>query len=88
MSGHTKGPWRVSKKPDIYFIHGAGCLFIADLVNNNSPEQEANANLVAAAPDLLEALKAIYQDAIARSTEVPSPIVEAVCAAIAKAEGK
>lgn len=47
-----------------------------------------NALLWSAAPELLEALKALYQDAIDRSTEVPSRIVDAVVTAIARAEGR
>ncbi len=56
-------------------------------------EGEANARLIAAAPELLEALKAaVSQVHLTNSSEPMSPDVKRVfdqcCAAIAKAEGK
>lgn len=62
---HTKGPW-VAKKHDAlaYFIGHEGtniglCGFYAD--NERTPEEaEANARLIAAAPELLECLKVCW----------------------------
>jgi hypothetical protein len=51
-------------------------------------EKQANAHLIAAAPELLYALKELLRDAIERSTEVPTPVYDRVLAAIAKAEGR
>ena len=48
------------------------------------PEREANARLISAAPDLLEALKAVK----ARRIAWPKEIELMVVAAIAKAEGE
>lgn len=92
MSGYTKGPWRVSTKPDVMFIHGAGALFIADLVNNHNPEQEANARLIAAAPELLEALKGAQEELrlirMKDTNAVYNPTIRILMElAIAKAEG-
>ena len=63
MSGFTKGPWKISA--DGKFVSGADkdCrAFIAHLVVNSDTmftigRSEANARLIASAPDLLEALQ-------------------------------
>lgn len=52
---------------------------------NNTAEAEANARLIAAAPELMEALKVIIDDP---KSEVPSGLYIAARAAIAKAEGR
>ena len=54
---YTPGPWKLFKDTgnDVYQItDGHGAVVIADFVNKD------NADLIAAAPDLLEACKAIY----------------------------
>jgi hypothetical protein len=56
MSEHTKGPWEVSttKDPDggeDWTCVDAGCWNVADLGNTHNAE--ANARLIASAPDLL-----------------------------------
>lgn len=67
---HTKGPWRVSKNGEINYIladspyESGRSFFIADIQNiadgkNNAkllPQAEANAHLIAAAPDMYELL--------------------------------
>ena len=57
MNGHTPGPWRTSWSY-------AGCWLVycsddpkASSHTHFSPEREADARLIAAAPDLLEALQ-------------------------------
>lgn len=63
MSGHTPGPWRADDCDSIVSARGilaasddlrAACWYVSDPV-----ERRANALLMAAAPDLLEALKAL-----------------------------
>ena len=80
MSKHTPGPWKVE--------HGGVNSFDVWLEGWKVPkltENEANAQLIAAAPDMLEALE------MARDARSPG---EKICAsamrgrAIAKAEGK
>lgn len=61
MSGHTPGPWCVdipNNRHGHSGIHG-GDYVIADLQNDCPLNQTANALLIAAAPDLLEAARAV-----------------------------
>jgi hypothetical protein len=58
MSEHTKGPWEISKignNYDQYVVYAEADTRGANIVN--TVEGEANARLIAAAPDLLEACK-------------------------------
>jgi hypothetical protein len=58
-SKHTPGPWTVGKSDAGFSIY-AGDLLIVDLVSGIlDDEADANASLIAAAPDLLEALHQI-----------------------------
>ena len=84
MSKHTPGPWFTSQPNE-----GGGTLIkpipgqvIAqcDLM----PEMEANAHLVAAAPELLYALESIVE----MNPELPMGMIEAADDAIAKARGE
>lgn len=83
MSEHTPGPWEVEGGPkpgmpgrNPYRIDAPGHVGLAIGI-----ESEADANLFAAAPDLLEAAKAMleYDDSISRKS---------LRKAIAKAEGR
>lgn len=62
MSGHTKGPWRirVNSHDDQDTCDKSICGDIFVLAEMKGPQyshQEANARLIAAAPDLLDALQ-------------------------------
>jgi hypothetical protein len=68
MSKHTPGPWAISSGDFILQNHaavdapkhGALALVVWKMEDDGrSPECEANARLIAAAPDLLEALKGL-----------------------------
>lgn len=109
MSKHTPGPWTVDpaarpghvdkiKSGGVAFV-GVGCT----TVGGNQTEQSANARLIAAAPDLLEACRLglrLGEIAVRAGMlhETPDSFVEEVVenhhglktirAAIAKAEGK
>ena len=70
MNTHTPGPWRyIARDPEcripfgIEFVSGrSSVLPIADICDNPIPEErEANAQLIAAAPELLEAMKDMLQ---------------------------
>jgi hypothetical protein len=68
MSNHTPGPWKVSRRFDVYQdtqTPGVGGTFIASTKGvSELPESvnqvcEADAKLIAAAPELLKALRDI-----------------------------
>ena len=92
MTKHTPGPWILVKAPRsrTWELSAQGWKQFANVYGNTDPELnrqgEANARLIAAAPDLLEALKAIRQ-AFQSGTAmfVAQDMAEA---AIAKAEGR
>lgn len=86
---HTPGPWHVGKDHEAgiskgYFVGGGGCVR-ANMVGP-AGNQEANARLIAAAPDILEALRQMVANAEADGKTYRSCYTQAV-AAIAKAEG-
>ena len=91
MSRHTSGPWIVESLVDGYDIHApeSGC-FVA---TTSDPEmvwgavtRKVDAHLIAAAPELLEALEALVMD---ESKEyIPTRLWDAARAAIAKAKGE
>lgn len=102
---HTRAPWRISDenpkiiKQDFSMIgsnHGAivACACGYDNTVFYPPEEQAiaNARLIAAAPELLEALKAmidaerVYESGLRSSEELDA--LEKAHAAIAKATGR
>jgi hypothetical protein len=83
MSGtkHTPGPWRVEHGRTVQ-IHG-GNHWIATLKCGSCPAHEiGNARLIAAAPEMYEALRAIVDDLQGLTHE---PTVRAI---LAKIEGE
>lgn len=88
---HTPGPWSTAEWPSRekdYIRVFAGTTYVGSVGNSDDPFErtEANARLIAAAPDLLAALKLILQS-------IPSEMFgdyesDAAYAAIAKAEGE
>jgi hypothetical protein len=98
MAKHTPGPWRVGKNG--LTISGGDCWRVADVFRSvtDDPElgdsiNEANARLIAAAPDLLAMVKRALRDVEARcraqgiNVDMNVDVVN-YRAAIAKAEGK
>jgi len=82
---HTKGPWFVHSKKEY--------IAITAKETEGNPKwdiarswEDANARLISAAPELLEALKHARQQLIALCSEYDVP--NSVNLAIAKAEGK
>lgn len=93
---HTPGPWTHAGQGDITGIedNGAGCGMVdvcAVYLRTVPGRFEANAHLIAAAPDLLAACKAVMHDYENFLWECrplsESPCIEVVLAAIKKAEG-
>lgn len=50
MAGHTPGPWAVDRENDVLSDGGD---FVAAVFGDETCREEANARLIAAAPDLL-----------------------------------
>jgi len=89
MSKHTPGPWEIKRHPDscYKYISAPEHLALAQVVwcveeEDRSPACEANAYLIAAAPDLLEALE------IALDCAGDAWWAEKAESAIAKAKGE
>lgn len=93
MSKHTPGPWEYFKNKTHAVIsteklYDYGRPTIAKIWPGSCKESEANARLIAAAPEMLEALKNIQSNA---KGTMPPFLLEAIMVAeyvIAKAEGK
>lgn len=103
MSAHTPGPWHVTAGPYPREIRADDGPFIASVydVAVTYGERNANARVLAAAPELLEALKAMLEEletaevtldqqfrCLGDPPRQPSAAVVAATTAIAKAEGR
>ncbi|MBF0151730.1 MAG: hypothetical protein HQL84_17060 [Magnetococcales bacterium] len=95
MSEHTPGPWTVTRHRDGsggYLITDSKVVIRATTYGCNTHEEEnANAHIIAAAPELLEALESLVdQVALHLSAFRVGPLdtnIEAAKAVIAKARG-
>ena len=68
---HTPAPWKAEKNPEKYnsplyaaftvFTEDEGGGLVADILHDGGGRPEANARLIASAPELLEALKALIE---------------------------
>lgn len=92
---HTPGPWTfsTSPQPNGCPIVGARGLMVAMLAHSvNEPKQVdtaiANANLIAAAPDMLDALEDVDEWLMDDRYNLPDDVVEKIRAAIKKARGE
>jgi len=95
MSKHTPGPWRIKWGENIFggerLVANAGSHQQNFDTEKAAAENKANARLIAAAPDLLEALKAVVTEdgkGWTNLTVGSDSTLAAAVAAIAKAEGK
>lgn len=105
MSKHTPGPWaalitkpkkRKQPSPGTVLVAAGGSLAIDCTSSGDTFEEgEANARLIAAAPEMLEALKMaawLIHDEIglsgARMDHEDTKTLDAIRSAIAKAEGR
>jgi hypothetical protein len=82
---HTPGPWNWNKYGDLM---GPACVCV---IERESGVVDADAYLIASAPDLLAALKDVakaYQDHFDVMPVSWQTVDNIVCAAIAKATGK
>lgn len=98
MSGYTPGPWSVFGDPNDHpgieaddlaisvVVYGEPCEVEAGIQGRTSDEAWANARLIAAAPDLLEALEALEMR-VRVVVGAHAPELKGARAAIAKARG-
>lgn len=102
MIQHTPGPWEITEDrivgDDILWTiehSGYGIIGYADGTPEDDPEKIANARLIAAAPDLLEAADNILNDSLAAEPIqehpeggwfVPFALMDQIEAAITKAQ--
>ena len=92
MSTHTKGPWRLSDNKQ--WIQGEWDTDIACICNAHywgQPQADANARLITAAPELLDACReaeSVLRTFAEANTAVAPRTLEKLRAALAKAEGR
>ncbi|WP_394550970.1 hypothetical protein C1N58_12615 [Pantoea sp. SGAir0180] len=82
----TPGPWYRGGVENGKVSINAGNYFVA--LVDESLAQLANARLIAAAPELLEALQAVLFDVMANRAAINDDRIEEIRAAIAKALGQ
>jgi hypothetical protein len=86
MSKHTPGPWHTAGEQGVQIRSAKDQ--IAKVWTMRGNEWKANARLIAAAPELLEALKEIVDAADGAGWEQLDPSFKKARAAIAKATGE
>jgi len=84
VSVYTPGPWRFDDKFVVWAISGRRLEKVAECWGNPRSSVRDTARLIAAAPDLLAACKAVLDD---RGFS-PAQAMAAVLVAIIKAEGE
>lgn len=84
MPNWTPGPWSIRWKPVTVSIHAPNGDYITENVRK-LPNQDANANLITAAPDLYEALRGMV--AWFHCQQQRAPLAQAE-AALRKADGQ
>lgn len=98
MSTFTPGPWMIDNKTSVYKFNESGTnVFWAQIqggmtdgkseTKTSQEELEANANLICAAPDLLEALEAMVVT-YEYEASMDNPSLLAARSAIARAKGE
>lgn len=93
MTTHTRGPWRIGGDDGSIWVRPLRGNVICDLIardtcNPATEEDMANANLIAAAPELLEALKRIVEDLPAKRDWLDPAVERAAKEAIRKAKSE
>ena len=87
---HTPGAWKAYNDDDLqYFVETADGRSICEISGNTSFDM-VNAHLIAAAPDLYDAVAAARKYLCDENREADDllPVIEALGAAIAKAKGE
>ena len=86
MSKHTPGPWSVDGAGIKAMVRGGNASIVAVRHRNDGNVNEADMRLIAAAPEMLEALNALVHNVT--YLDVPNEIKDQIEAAMAKAEGR
>lgn len=93
MASPTPGPWRVGTSGDTHVIESKTGNWVCDCETHSVKDAQANARLIAAAPELLEACKELAElfapdafDGIGDSSGAIA--IRLARAAILKAEGR
>lgn len=90
--GYTPGPWKVFEShlhTLLVCTNDHRGAIICDFDRNNRVDNESNARLISAAPELLKACKfALDTVTLAEDLQDWDPVIDALKAAIAKAEEK
>lgn len=90
----TPGPWHVATRRNEFHserVFAAGSRYIACIGGSDDTvgEQKANAHLIAAAPELLEALERVVAEIIPATENSPmARVIDQASSAIAKARGE
>lgn len=90
---HTPGPWKLSAPEDGYvYVSGVGHSMFAHVVwcmddDDRSPHCEANAHLIAAAPDMFAALSNLLE-AVIDGRPSKSKEIDRASVALARARGE
>jgi hypothetical protein len=97
MSAHTPGPWRViedrpSRLGGMAHVRlsvsvGTDEWTIADVFNIDTPERQANAHLIAAAPELLAACEMLLDFHVEVGGELPDDALAELRHAVSRAHG-
>lgn len=86
---HTKGPWWINEDAKTPFVYDESSHVVARVeVQANGNEQDANQLLIAAAPELLTACKALLPKGWDKGHMDHMDGIKAARLAIAKAEGR
>jgi hypothetical protein len=92
---HTQGPWHVGKRAGNPAIYGKDGTEVAEILQGLTPEWRENARLIAAAPEMLEALESLAIGLSLASVDMQRENLADLCrvcreiaeSAIAKAKG-
>jgi len=91
MSAHTAGPWAIDWNVSRIDVFSSDAATLIATIRRSTPsdgidaDARANARLIAAAPELLEALCDLAESV--RAAGITGPYLDAADAAIAKATG-
>jgi len=91
MSAHTAGPWAIDWNVSRIDVFSSDAATLIATIRRSTPsdgidaDARANARLIAAAPELLEALRDLAESV--RAAGITGPYLDAADAAIAKATG-